>query len=225
MRKMKGINPYDKQLTTADMDKNVHHGAVGGMWEEMGQLQTEFMLSQGLRPDHNLLDIGCGCLRGGIHFIDYLDSGNYFGLDVNNSLIEAGRYELEQAGLTSKEPVLIVDDSFRFEKFKTKFDYMLSISVFTHLSFNLIVRCLSNAKQCLKPNGAYYATYFEAPSCGHIKDVTQKPGNIVSHYDSDPYHHSIEELEFIAKITGLKLQIIGDWAHPRNQKMARFSLA
>jgi ubiquinone/menaquinone biosynthesis C-methylase UbiE len=38
---------------------------------------------------HKLLDIGCGALRGGIHFINYVDAGNHYGLDLNSWLIEA----------------------------------------------------------------------------------------------------------------------------------------
>ena len=53
-------------------------------------------------PHHRLLDIGCGALRGGVHFVRYLEDGNYAGLDVNRSLIAAGHRELQSAGLHEK---------------------------------------------------------------------------------------------------------------------------
>jgi len=53
------------------------HSAVGGMWEQIGQLQFDFLVNHGLEPNHKLLDIGCGTLRGGRHFITYLVPGNY----------------------------------------------------------------------------------------------------------------------------------------------------
>ena len=28
-----------------------------------------------------LIDIGCGALRGGVHFVRHLDPGHYFGMD------------------------------------------------------------------------------------------------------------------------------------------------
>ena len=55
---------------------------VGGMWDEIGRLQFEFLRARGLKADHWLLDIGCGCLRGGIHAIKYLKTGNYYGFCI-----------------------------------------------------------------------------------------------------------------------------------------------
>jgi hypothetical protein len=35
----------------------------------MGRLQFDFVANQGLKPDHKLLDIGSGSMRGGAHFV------------------------------------------------------------------------------------------------------------------------------------------------------------
>ncbi len=58
-------------------------GAIGGMWEIIGEVQFEFLVSQGLKPQHRLLDIGCGTLRGGRHFIAYLEAEKYTGIDLS----------------------------------------------------------------------------------------------------------------------------------------------
>ena len=73
---------------------NWHRRAVGGMWEEIGKLQFNFLVEQGLKPGHFLLDVGCGRLRGGIHFIRYLEPEHYFGIDISKVLLAAGRFEL-----------------------------------------------------------------------------------------------------------------------------------
>lgn len=52
--------------------KLLWRGKVGGMWEEIGMLQFQFLVAQGIRAEHRLLDVGCGCLRGGIHLTGYL---------------------------------------------------------------------------------------------------------------------------------------------------------
>jgi hypothetical protein len=65
-------------------------------------LQLDFMIREGLKPHHKLLDIGCGSLRGGVHFIRYLDAGNYVGIDSNIALLDAG-YEIELASWGLKE--------------------------------------------------------------------------------------------------------------------------
>lgn len=224
MNTIKGTNAYFKELSNEEIDKKIHREFIGGLWDELGKLQLEFLIKSGLKPNHKLLDIGCGCLRGGLYYLKYLDDRNYFGLDINHSLIEAGKIEVEEAGLSHKKPNLIVDDSFSLERFDTKFNFIVSISVFTHLSFNIIVRCLSKARENLLPNGVYYSTYFQAPIPSHLKPIRQVPGDIITKYDSDPFHYSIDELSYMAKLARLELNVIGDWGHPRNQKMAAFSL-
>ena len=50
-----------------------HREAVGGLWDEMGRLQFDFLVAQGLQPHHKMLDIGCGSMRGGRHFVNHLE--------------------------------------------------------------------------------------------------------------------------------------------------------
>ena len=218
------INCVDQGVE--DTRKEFHHRElVGGRWDEIGRLQKEFLISSGLRPDHTLLDVGCGCLRGGIHYIEYLEEGNYYGLDINSSLIEAGRIEIDKAGLSNRRPNLIVDDKFSFEKFGLglKFDFMISVSVFTHLPMNDIIRCLSKARESLHPDGMYFSTFFQAPTSSYLDAIEHQPGRITN-YDSDPFHYSVEEIDFMAKLAKLEFTLVGDWGHPRNQKMAVFRL-
>lgn len=61
-----------KNLSSKQISKKDHREFVGGMWDQLGRLQLEFMIGAGLKPHHKLLDIGCGCLRGGIYYIQYL---------------------------------------------------------------------------------------------------------------------------------------------------------
>ncbi|MGH7055210.1 MAG: hypothetical protein ACREFK_05155 [Stellaceae bacterium] len=83
----------------------VDEARIGGFWEEIGKFQFAVMTAHGLMPRHSLLDIGCGCLRGGVHFIRYLEPGNYVGVDVNQSLLDAGYdVELASAGLQARMP-------------------------------------------------------------------------------------------------------------------------
>ena len=72
-----------------------HRWAIGGRWEEIGQLRLDFLRERGLQPQHHLLDVGCGSLRGGVRFILYLETGHYSGLDRNDRLLDVGRTEIE----------------------------------------------------------------------------------------------------------------------------------
>jgi SAM-dependent methyltransferase len=141
---MRGINPYWLGLTPSEIAAGFHRSFVGGLWEEIGRWQLEFLKEQGLAPHHLLLDAGCGALRGGIHLVPYLYDGHYYGFDINASLIEAGRLELANTAIT-KTPHLLVDDGFNASRFGVRFDIILAQSLFTHLFANSIVRCLVEA--------------------------------------------------------------------------------
>ena len=126
---MKAINSYYvRQLTAREIDVGEHRNFVGGLWQEIGDLQFEFLMRNGLAAHHTLIDIGCGALRCGIPIIRYLDCGNYFGLDINSSLIEAARSELANEGLTNKHPQLLVNEKFDFGRFGVHFDFAIAQS-------------------------------------------------------------------------------------------------
>ncbi len=221
---MKNINDFWRQLTKKEISGKVHREMVGGYWDEIGTLQCNFLKDRGLLPKHKFVDVGCGAFRGGVHFIDYLDTGNYYGLDINESLIEAGLLELKELNLQTKNPNVLINSQFNLSFFNTKFDYGIAQSLFTHLLINNILRCLVEVSRVLKPDGKFYATFFEAPSSVYLDRLVQNPGNTVTNYDSDPFHYSYEEFEMFARLSGLNVELIGDWDHPRNQKMLRFTL-
>ena len=221
---LKGVNEYWRQLTAAEMAAEEHRKFVGRMWDEIGKLQIEFLKAEGLSPHHRLLDVGCGSLRGGVRFVRYLDRGNYYGLDINASLIEAGKEELAQQGLVGKQPNLLVNDKFEMARFGVSFDYAIAVSVFTHLYMNHIARCLVETSKVLKPEGKLFATFFEAPSPVHLEPVEHDPGGVITNYDADPFHYSLSEMERLSEAAGLSVEYLGDWGHPRDQRMLCFSL-
>ncbi|HEY3852993.1 MAG TPA: class I SAM-dependent methyltransferase [Verrucomicrobiae bacterium] len=217
-------NVFDRQLTPAEIDANLHREFIGGMWDEMGPRQFNFLVSAGLAPHHRMIDIGCGCLRAGIHFVPYLGNGNYFGIDINASLIEAGKRELVRKGIAlhEKRPNLQVNSQFKMTQFGVKFDFALAQSVFTHLYVNHIGRCLVEVGKVLAPDGKFFATFFQAPTPMHIEPLDKGPAGL-TYFDKDPFHYSMAEMEMLAKFAGLSVKLIGEWGHPRNQQMLCFS--
>jgi SAM-dependent methyltransferase len=202
------------------VDPNWHRGAVGGLWDELGKLQLDFLVSQGLRPEHYLLDVGCGSLRGGVHFIRYLETGRYYGIDRNGERLEAGRtVELPRYGLTEKRPVLERIDDFAVERLGRAFDYAVAQSVFTHIPAEAIELCLRRVAGALVPGGRFYATYNERTVDGPDRlDRSELP------YDKDPiFRYDFAALAGLAEGTGLEPERIGDWGHPRGQQMAVFT--
>lgn len=205
-----------------------HRELIGGLWEEIGNLQLHFMIAQGLKRDHYLLDVGCGSLRGGVHFIDLLDEGHYYGIDNDPLILKAGReIELGKYHLGKKKPVLALIDDFNFLPLKREFDFALAQSVFTHLNINSIIRCLVNVEKVLKPGGRFYATFFESNlklfTLESIHHQTVDHHDLYSYFDQDPYHYHRDILYWIGDQVGLDTEYIGDWSHPRDQKMMVFS--
>ncbi len=86
---------YTRPLSADDIAIGRHRRRIGGRnWEQRGLLQFEFLVAQGLEPGHSLLDVGCGPLRAGVHFVEFLEPGHYYGIDINETLLDAG-YETE----------------------------------------------------------------------------------------------------------------------------------
>ena len=216
------VNAYGRQLTPDDIAAGEHRAFVGGLWEEIGALQLDFLVRQGLAPHHHVLDVGCGALRCGIPIISYLEADHYCGLDMNASLIEAGCNELKAAGLEGKLPKLVVSDKFEVGAFGRRFDYAIAQSVFSHLPMNHVVRCLTETGKVLQPHGILLATFFEAPFPGHLPSIAHAPEGIVTNFDSDPYHYSFLEMQWLGKVAGMKASLVGEWGHPRGQRMLCF---
>jgi SAM-dependent methyltransferase len=127
-----------------------HRAAVGGMWDVIGALQFDYLVAQGLRPEHYLLDIGCGSLRGGGRFIWYLDVGHYFGIEKEGELLDMG-ISREILTLRDRQPVFRVCEHFDFVGLSPKpFDFALAQSVFTHLPAAEIELCLRTACSTLR---------------------------------------------------------------------------
>lgn len=213
---MSAPNIYSRNLGPIGRLFKLHRNIVGGQWETIGRLQFDFLVAQGLTPASTLLDVGCGALRGGVHFVDYLDDGNYYGIDLNSGLLKAGQQEVRAAGLR-KRPNLHRTDEFDASVFGVRFDFGVSVSLFTHLDANHISYCLMQMRRVMHESSRFYFTFFEVAELP-IPDLADQ-GTLTTHFLSDPFHYTWAQMEFFAKTAGLLARNIGDWNHPRNQRM------
>jgi SAM-dependent methyltransferase len=207
-------------------DPNWHRRSIGShaFWERLGRMQLDYLVREGLQPPHFLLDVGCGPLRGGIHFVRYLDAGRYYGVDKRDDVLdEALRVEVPRHGLEAKRPTLLADDKFRFGRFGRQFDYAIAQSVFTHLPLNNIIRCLMEIERALTPGGRFYATFYLNPGGKRkLEDIRQTP-TVTSHFDEDSFHYDVATFEWVCDGTELEVENLGPWGHPHNQQMLRFT--
>ena len=183
--------------------------AVGGMWEEIGQLQFEFLLDKNLQPCHKMLDIGCGTLRGGRHFVKYLNTGNYYGMDISSKAIAYAKQLVQKERLSEKTPHLFISENkdLKFSEFSgQKFNYILAQSVFTHLKPEHIKECFENIGCIMSDNSAFYFTYQH----GEEYKQTSRKG----------FKYPFSFFESLAEQYGFKLQNCSkEYNHPRKQVM------
>lgn len=189
-------------------------------FHEIGKLQLDFLVKKGLKPHHQLLDVGCGILRGGAYFIEYLDDCRYFGIDGHKLTINMAERRLEKLGLLTKHPRLVLTSTFEFEKLNQTYDFAIAQGVFCHIQDEEIKLCLNNMVDALADDGVFYASFFE----GDDKDILRQRGfrrGLYSHRDQNPYH---QPLSFYVENlpVGLQVNYLGDWGHPRDLKMLEF---
>lgn len=194
--------------------KRGHRGYVGGMWEEIGKLQFDFLLSEGLRPDSHLLDIACGSLRLGVKAIPYLERSHYLGIEKESGLVKAGlEKELDPKLREEKQPNIVISDSFEFEKLGQKADFAIAQSLFTHLPSSLIDRCFKKLYSWLEDDGVFYATFVE---------TERKIDNPKKPHDHGYFAYTRTEMCGFGETNGFTSNYIGDWNHPRNQVIVEY---
>jgi len=138
---------------------------VGGPprdFASVGRLQLEMMLHEGLWPQARVLDVGCGCLRGGYWLMHFLDPACYFGIEPNTEMLQAGlEVIVEPEILARAAPAFSDNDRFDFSEFGVAFDFVLARSVWTHASFAQIETMLDSFV-ATSPGGVFLASYLPA---------------------------------------------------------------
>lgn len=126
----------------------------------------------GLKPDHHVLDIGCGIGRLARPLTGYLDkNGLYEGFDVVDEGINWCREAYRNfPNFTFKHIPLRNDlynletentaDLFQFPYPNDCFDHVVLTSVFTHMQLEDVRNYIFEIGRVLKPEGHCFATFF-----------------------------------------------------------------
>lgn len=137
---------------------NEHMLEVGGK-PEIGLIQFSFLRNEGLKNTDVILDIACGCLRGGKYFIDFLNKSNYLGIEMQERLLQSVLQDDKHVHklYVEKKPELIISDRFEFNLFTKIPNIAIAQSLFTHLT--KIEKCLANLYIFSSPDIKFYATF------------------------------------------------------------------
>ncbi len=146
---------YDVEV---DLKKALH--AVGGNDAHEYWAQPAFMMSRGLRPHHTFLDLGCGCLRGTALLVAYVNEGNFYGADVSKSFLSKSQERLDELKITRKPNLFHVENFDLFNILKYKFDYVLAVSLLTHILPKDLPDLFRGVSDVLHKTGEFYFTIY-----------------------------------------------------------------
>lgn len=113
-------------------------------------MEFSALVGLGLRETHTVLDVGCSSLRLGRFLLVYLAPGKYYAVEPNRWLVDAGvEHEVTPELVAAKKPHFSNDSSLTPTIFGREFDYLVSVSVFSHAPRYMIEHCLREARQAM----------------------------------------------------------------------------
>jgi len=135
------------------------HAMVGPshLWQMKRDFQISFLKSVGMSPEHYVLDFGCGVLRGGLPIIEYLNPGNYYGIESRKAVLEEGIATLHESGLHSKAPTLLLVADISQATLDRRFDFIWAFSVLIHMEDDVLDTYLQFVSTHLQDKGRMYA--------------------------------------------------------------------
>lgn len=144
-------------------EKGVFLGGRPELFETAGRKLLLTLLSEGLTPDSKVLDIGCGCLRGGYWLIHFLDRDCYYGIEPDSGMVAAGLENILEPGLSDlKKPRFDHNAEFDFTVFEQRFDFFVARSIWTHASKQQIQTMLDGFVRTASTRGVFITSYIRA---------------------------------------------------------------
>jgi SAM-dependent methyltransferase len=142
---------------------NIFVGGPVADFERIGRLQLEMMIHEGLYPTSNVLDVGCGCLRGGYWVMHFVDPGHYFGIEPWDECLQAGlEHIVEPQLLEQAKPTFTKNEDFDFSVFGQTFDFVVARSVWTHASKPQIEQMLDSFRDTGRQGAVFLVSYLPA---------------------------------------------------------------
>jgi SAM-dependent methyltransferase len=134
--------------------------ANGGHFVAFGIVEREMLVHYGLRPEHSLVDVGCGAGRLTAALRDS-HRGPYLGTDVVPALLR------EAARMGRKGWRFERGDGFAIPVAPGSADFVCFFSVFTHLLDEHVYLYLEAARTALKPGGRIVLSFLEYRCAPH----------------------------------------------------------
>ncbi len=171
-----------------------------GFWKELQQYQFNVLHANGLKPEHSLLDLGCGPLQGGIVFIGYLDAGKYTGVDLLAENVDAACRQVIRHKLVSNNPRLIQSAKFGDDFLaEASFDFIFVSQLLYLFDERTMAVLLAFIRRRLNTGGKFL---------GDIVNP-EKHASVSAHY-STYIPHTFESIQRLALAEGLSVRSLGE---------------
>jgi SAM-dependent methyltransferase len=206
---------YYRSVMRSDTARSPYAAVGAGSrdrWEAIGRLQFDYLLGHGLKPTDRFLEIGCGNLRAGRFVIDYLDTGNYYGIDISPDILFAAQDTLTEYKLQDKLPHLTPVRGLRLEFLpEGYFSVVHAHSVFSHSPIHVIEECLANIGRVLAPGGFFDFTFNRTDGEEH-------------HVLREDFYYRTSTLMALAKEHDLNAEFMDDWEHGNTHKQSKLRI-
>lgn len=178
---------------------------AGDNWDAHGKLQRDFLISQGMKPHHSLLDIGCGTGRLARQVVPYLDPGHYLGIDIAPAAVRAA-YELAATeGWGNREPGFLVGEELPGRTF----DYLWAFSVFIHLPQDIMEAVMRRAAAVMNAGSRFYWAYVP-------EERSWRSG-------VKQFRHTLADYQRAAQQAGLTFEEVPNWIEAAGYAPGRWS--
>jgi ubiquinone/menaquinone biosynthesis C-methylase UbiE len=154
--------------------QNLMDGVGRGDFQKVGEELFKFLLECGqLKPESRILDVGCGCGRVAVQFMDYLSpEGGFWGVDIvreniswcqdNISTLHRNfHFHLSDVYNKLYNPTgKFKAAEYRFPYQDNLFDLVVLTSVFTHMLTEDMKNYFGEISRVMKPGGRCVITFF-----------------------------------------------------------------
>jgi len=167
-------------------------------------MQFDYLAAHGLVPGMRMLEVGCGNLRAGRLFIDYLDPGNYWGVDISPEILRAALDTLAEYDLQAKLPRLFLVDDLKLAFLPDHaFDVVHAHGVFSNSPLEVIDECLAHVERIMAAHGFFDFTFHATARSEH--DVLR-----------EDFYYRPQTLMRLAARHGLDARLMDDWERGRH---------
>jgi SAM-dependent methyltransferase len=144
---------YERVAASTATDADV---IGGGDFDLIGRLELGALLDGGLRPDHVLVDFGCGSGRLALHALPFLAGGEYVGMDISETMLRRAQQNIAEAHPDPPCRVTWLQSTGTTFPLRTgSADFICAFSVFTHIEHEDSYRCLVDALRVVRPGGRF----------------------------------------------------------------------